>query len=214
MKITLLVDNMNSWYCSYAQNLKTELENIGHEVFLVNSVDNVETGELAFFLSCEKLIKKDIRDKNKHNLVVHSSDLPQGKGWSPLTWSVLAGENKITNTLFEAVDKVDAGVIYMQNSFEFEGHELFGEMRKLQGEKINELVLNYVSKYPEVQEKEQIGEESFFKKRGAEDSELDTEQSIKDQFNLLRVVDNEKYPAFFEHLGKKYILKIYKADEK
>ena len=65
-----------------------------------------------------------------------------------------------------------------------------------------------------MKEKEQIGEESFFKKRGAEDSELDTEQSIKDQFNLLRVVDNEKYPAFFEHLGKKYILKIYKADEK
>ena len=214
MKITLLVDNINSWYYPYSQNLKTELENIGHEVFLVNSVDNVETGELAFFLSCEKLIKKDIRDKNKHNLVVHSSDLPQGKGWSPLTWSVRAGENKITNTLFEAVDQVDAGEIYMQNNFEFEGHELLGEMHKLQGEKINELVLNYVSKYPEVQGRQQVGSESFFEKRGVEDSGLDIEQSIKDQFNLLRVVDNEKYPAFFEHLGKKYILKIYKADEK
>ena len=56
MKITLLVDNMNSWYYPYAQNLKSELEKLGHEVFLANSIDDVQTGELVFFLSCEKLI--------------------------------------------------------------------------------------------------------------------------------------------------------------
>lgn len=212
MQITLLMDNPKSWFYKYAEDLKKSLEEKGHEVFLTHSTDDVHTGELAFFLSCEKIIKKDIRDKNKHSLVVHSSDLPQGKGWSPMTWSILEGKSEITNTLFEAVDAVDAGEIYMQNKIQFEGHELLGELHQKQGEKINELILDFVDKYPKVVGKEQTGEESFYEKRSAKDSELDVEKTIAEQFDLLRVVDNEKYPAFFEYNGKKYILKIYKEE--
>jgi len=40
------------------------------------------------------------------------------------------------------------------------------------------------------------------------DSRLDIDRSIKEQFNLLRVVGNEEYPAFFEINGHKYLLKI------
>ncbi|OGH82513.1 MAG: hypothetical protein A3F93_00535 [Candidatus Magasanikbacteria bacterium RIFCSPLOWO2_12_FULL_34_7] len=144
--------------------------------------------------------------------MVHSSDLPNGKGWSPMTWSILEGKSEITNTLFEAVDAVDAGNIYMQNQIKFEGHELLSELHQKQGEKINELILDFVDKYPSVDGKPQSGEESFYKKRSDEDSELDTEKTLAEQFNLLRVVDNEKYPAFFEYKGKKYILKIYKEE--
>ena len=43
----------------------------------------------------------------------------------------------------------------------------------------------------------------------SEGSELDINKSIKSQFNMLRVVDNERYPAFFSHKKKKYIIKIY-----
>ena len=52
------------------------------------------------------MIKDDIIDLSKHSLVVHSSNLPQGKGWSPMTWQIIEGKNKITNTLFEAVSAV------------------------------------------------------------------------------------------------------------
>ena len=44
------------------------------------------------------------------------------------------------------------------------------------------------------------------------DSRLDPDDTIAQQFNLLRVVDNERYPAFFELLGRRYILKIEAAD--
>ena len=42
----------------------------------------------------------------------------------------------------------------------------------------------------------QIGEETFYSRRNKEDSELDIKKSIESQFNLFRVCDNEKYPAF------------------
>ncbi len=56
----------------------------------------------------------------------------------------------------------------------------------------------------------QNGDETFFPRRKYKDSELDINKSILEQFNLLRIVDNERYPAFFYINETKYILKIYR----
>jgi methionyl-tRNA formyltransferase len=70
----------------------------------------------------------------------------------------------------------------------------------------------FVARYPDIvaAAREQEGEESFYPRRGPKDSQLDPEKSIKDQFNLLRVVDNERYPAWFELAGQKYTIEIKK----
>jgi methionyl-tRNA formyltransferase len=47
--------------------------------------------------------------------------------------------------------------------------------------------------------------------RNASDSEININKSIKSQFNLLRICDNEKYPAFFKYKNCKFILKIFKG---
>ena len=59
----------------------------------------------------------------------------------------------------------------------------------------------------------QSGSESFYRKRTAADSRISLEQPLGMQFNLLRTVDNNDYPAFFIKDGHKYILKIYHANE-
>ena len=44
---------------------------------------------------------------------------------------------------------------------------------------------------------------------------LDKDQGItifRDQINLLRVVDNERYPAFFEWMGQRYRILIQKDE--
>jgi len=46
------------------------------------------------------------------------------------------------------------------------------------------------------------------------DSELDAHKTIEEQFNLLRISDNDRYPAYFTKHGFRYILKIYKEDIK
>ena len=51
---------------------------------------------------------------------------------------------------------------------------------------------------------------TFYRKRTPSDSCLDINKSINEQFNLLRVVDNERYPAFFKKNNIKYVVKIYK----
>jgi methionyl-tRNA formyltransferase len=76
------------------------------------------------------------------------------------------------------------------------------------------MVLKYINNFTTIKGIPQVGDESFYKKRVASDNELDPNLSIAKQFNLLRVVDNERYPAHFYLNGQKYIIKIYKEDKK
>ena len=80
--------------------------------------------------------------------------------------------------------------------------------RKL-GQKIVEMCINYCKNYKTLKPIKQEGSETIYPKRTPKDSELDINKSIKEQFNLFRIVDNEKYPAFFEIDGIKYVLNIF-----
>lgn len=211
MLVQILIDNPNSWILEYAEQLLIQIRNeFKFEAKLVHNHQDIIKGDVLCLLGCEKIFKN--LKLNKYNLVVHESDLPKGKGWSPLTWQVLEGKKKIPITLFEATEKVDAGKIYKQDFIELEGHELLPEIKHLQGLKTNNLILDFLKNFP-LQGKNQQGEESFYSRRGPKDSQLSIEKTIKEQFNLLRVCDNERYPAFFYLNDKKYILKIFKEDE-
>ena len=75
------------------------------------------------------------------------------------------------------------------------------------------MILEFIKNKTIIQGKVQEGESTFYSKRGPKDSELDIDKTIDEQFNLLRVVDNERYPAFFRKNGQKYFIKIYKDEE-
>jgi methionyl-tRNA formyltransferase len=211
MKIQILVDNPNSWIIPYLKNLVSSIKQKKNcYVKLINSHEDVESGDVLCLLSCEKKFNK--LNLNKYNLVVHESDLPEGKGWSPLTWQVIEGKRNIPITLFEANSLIDSGDIYEKINIKTSGYELIDELRFLQVEATTKLILNFIEKYPNIKGEKQKGKESFYRKRTKNSSELNILESIKDQFNLLRVCDNERYPAFFIIDNVKYLIKIYKDD--
>ncbi len=207
-----LVSDEDSWIQPYVEELKGKLRGFGHKVSNFHNFNRQRSYDIAFLLSYSRLVSSDDLKRNRHNLVVHESALPQGKGWSPLTWQILEGKNRIPITLFEANEKVDAGRIYLQRELCFRGDELLEELHEAQGRATIELCEEFVARYPAVlsEARNQEGAESFYPKRTLKDSKIDMEQSLDAQFNLLRTVDNEKYPAYFERGGQKYILKIYK----
>ena len=84
-------------------------------------------------------------------------------------------------------------------------------MREAQGNATIELITEVIARYPDISGRNQSGEASFYPRRTPKDSELDINKSIEEQFNLLRIVDNNYYPAFFIRKGTKYILKIEKG---
>ena len=103
-----------------------------------------------------------------------------------------------------------AGPIYGQDYLELKGSELIDELRLLQIKATRELIHDFLQQYPNVKGESQKGVESFYPRRTAEHSRLDANRSIREQFDLLRVCDNERYPVYFELNGETFILKVYK----
>jgi methionyl-tRNA formyltransferase len=205
MKIAILTTK-NQWFESYAGALSEKLGNIP---IFNNYVDISNSYDIIFILSYHEIIPAKYLKKNRYNLVIHESALPKGKGWAPLFWQVLAGENKIPFTMIEASSKVDNGDIYMQEILELTNHELNEELRGKQAKMIMQMCVKFVNNYKQYKiPVKQNGNESFYKKRDKKDSKLNIDKTIRDQFNLLRVVNNRDYPAYFELDGSRYILKI------
>src|SRR5579884_2864339 len=131
-RITLVVER-GSWQAPFAAALAEELQ-AAHDCRLVESYDAIEESELTFFLGCTRIAGPEILGRSKHNLVVHQSDLPKGRGWSPLAWQVVEGRHQIPVCLFEAVEELDAGPVYLRDVIRLEGHELVDELRAAQAE--------------------------------------------------------------------------------
>lgn len=208
--VTVLVDNPESWFVPHARELTHHLKKRGHRAFFTHRMEGVKKGDCAFFLSCERIVPAHIRARNTHNIVIHGSALPKGKGMSPLTWQILEGKNRIPHTVFEAAEHIDSGAVYERADLVLEGHELLDEMHKKQGELIVRLALHFVDRFPPARMAPQRGATSVYRRRSPKDSELDPQKSLAESFNVLRVVDNKKYPAFFRHKGHVYVLRIYK----
>ncbi|WP_312257206.1 hypothetical protein [Stutzerimonas nitrititolerans] len=209
-RITVLVDN-DSWIIPYAQRLVDGVIELGYEAKLVRSAEAVEDGWINFMLGCTRIVDEHVLSRNLHNLVVHESDLPQGRGFAPMTWQILEGKRNIPVCLLEAAAEADAGDVWLRDSIELDGSELCNEWRGLQGKKTVALCLRFVREHANLAPAKQEGTPTYYMRRRPADSQLDIDKTLREQFAQLRVVDNERYPAYFEMDGQRYVVKVYKT---
>ena len=203
-----------SWMTEWVPQLVVGLLMLGHEVTWTTTHEQLPHGDICCFLSYGKIVGKEILARHRHNVVVHASGLPAGRGRSPLTWQILEGSNTIPVTLFEAAESVDSGPIYDQIRLEFAGLELIDELRAGLATATVELCERFVRGYPESAENgvPQMGEPTFYESRRPADSRLDPSKSILDQFNLLRVADPERYPAWVDIGDRRFVVKLERLE--
>lgn len=212
LMLTFVTDR-DSWLNPHVEELKAGFERAGHGVTWIHEPGAMPRGDIAFLLSLGRIVPAPVLRHHAHNLVVHESALPHGRGWSPLTWQVIEGKNEIPVSLIEAVDAVDAGCIYDQETIKLNGTELVDELRAHQAAATLRLCRNFVARYPfslsaaRVQE----GEPTYYPRRRPPDSQLDPDKTLRQQFNLLRVADPDRYPAFVEIGGRRFNVRITPA---
>ena len=144
-------------------------------------------------------------------MVVHESNLPKGRGFFSMSWQILEGKKIITFVLFQADENIDTGKIFLKDKITLKGDELFNEWRDIQGNKTIEMCVKFVKNIKSLKSiKQKNIRASYYRKRNKLDSLLDINKSIKEQFNLLRIVDNNNYPAYFLYKKNKYKVKIEK----
>lgn len=182
-----------------------------HRVELVTDVRSLSGGELLFLISCSEVVDSTVRSLYCSTLVIHASDLPLGRGWSPHIWQVIEGRNRITVTLLEATEPVDSGDIWAQKTLDLDGSELFEEINeklfRIEIALMDQAVRDFPHPAPRPQDSRLP---SYYRKRVPADSRIDPTRSIAEQFNQLRVADSNRFPAFFDHRGYRYFITLSK----
>ena len=209
------VSDKNSWINNFIPNYINSINKTHCSINWLFNIDYLKDGDLCFFIGFHEIVNAKNLKKHKRNFVVHESDLPLGKGWSPLTWQIIENRSEIKISLIDVAEKVDSGNIIFQDVMTFQGHELIEELRAIQAKHTFSLIDKVLRHENPVKLKgrEQKGKETFYRRRVPADSQLDVKKSIKSQFNLLRTVDDKRYPAFFSLSNHKYKITIEKINK-
>ena len=195
----------------YVQQWCEDLEHRGYMVDLYVDPECVDNGDILFLISYPRIVSIELRSRFEACLVLHASDLPMGRGWSPHVWNIINGGSQIVVSLIEADDPVDTGCIWLKTVFELKGDELFDEINHKLFQAELSLMNRAVDEFDKIKPKPQCSASgSYFRRRTPEDSRLDPKKTIAEQFNIIRVSDPNRFPAFIDYRGFRYVIKVEK----
>jgi methionyl-tRNA formyltransferase len=210
MKITVLCSDVLHPVANYIQSWIAKHQ--AHNIHLVRSKSELSHGDILFLISCSEIVSETDRSRYSKTLVIHASDLPLGRGWSPHIWQIIEGAEVLTLTLLEAANKVDSGLIWKKLHVNLRkdalwdeiNHTLFVTELKLMDFAID----NFGLIEPHAQATDV--EPTYYPKRSPLDSKISPIKSIEQQFDHIRVCDPNRFPAYFELHGSKYMIRLEK----
>ncbi|MEY3236615.1 MAG: methionyl-tRNA formyltransferase [Bacteroidota bacterium] len=193
------------WYNNLFEVLKTTFKN--DSWFRIDCINDFNIDRLKeinptkiFIPHWSHIIPKEIHE-NFDCIVFHMTDLPFGRGGSPLQNLITRG---FTTTKLSAI-KVDSGIdtgdIYLKKTLSLDGSaaEIFSKSALIIEEMIVEIINNNIIPTP------QIGKVTKFKRRKPEDSNIINLSDIEKIYDYIRMLDCEGYPhAFIETSNIKF----------
>jgi methionyl-tRNA formyltransferase len=177
--------------------------------------EDVTPSGVLFALSYGRILPEDFVKQFDHVIVLHASDLPKGRGWSPYIWEILEGADFITLSAISAAKGVDEGDIWEKEYISISPTDIYldinkklfnAEVRLI--ERVLEMIENGEAPTPQLEDAA-----TYYPRRNPEDSRVHLESKLGDIFNLLRTADPKRYPVFFEKDGVRFNLLLEKVYE-
>ena len=114
---------INIWIESWMREQSDDLN-----VEVIRSPVEAKGGDICFLISCTDILPIAVRELYSYVLVIHASDLPEGRGWSPHIWNIIGGGEEITVSLIEASEKVDRGDIWQKYCYNIPDYFLYDDI--------------------------------------------------------------------------------------
>lgn len=132
-------------------------------------------------------------------VVFHMTDLPYGRGGSPLQNLIVRGKKETMLSAIQVTKELDAGPVYMKCPLTLEGSatEIFDRCSDIIFDK---MIPAFLEKMPEPVPQE--GEVTIFKRRKPEDGRLLPDMSLETMYDYIRMLDAEGYPRAFLDFGE------------
>jgi methionyl-tRNA formyltransferase len=172
--------------------------------YFVDSQDQL-TGEhmqslsprFVFFLHWSRKVPNEIVD-NYECVCFHMTDVPYGRGGSPLQNLIVRGHRSTILSALRMTDEIDAGPVYLKEELSLEGsaEEIYLRANYLAAQMIDTIIRERPKPAT------QTGEVVAFKRRRPEESEIQNATSLLTLYDFIRMLDAEGYPrAFITHRG-------------
>ena len=169
----LVIVSNKSWHSGMANKLQ---KNTGHQFSMIcdksdltlPKLDKIEP-DYIFFPHWSYLVPEEIYKKFEC-INFHMTDLPYGRGGSPLQNLIVRGHQETKLSAIRCVKELDAGPIYLREKLSLNGsaEEIFIRASRL----IESMIVKILSEQPIPIDQDQKGEVTAFKRRTPEQSEM------------------------------------------
>lgn len=126
-------------------------------------------------------------------IVFHMTDLPFGRGGSPLQNLIVRGITETKISALKVVKELDAGPVYLKAPLSLEGtaREIFERCVPI----VNDMILKILK--DKINPQEQTGEVLQFKRRTPAESNLQQLSNTQEVYDYIRMLDADGYPAAY-----------------
>ena len=154
----------------------------------------------VFFLHWSWKVPEEIAS-NYECVCFHMTDVPYGRGGSPLQNLIIRGHRSTKLTALRMVPEMDAGPVYMKEGLSLEGNaeEIYIRATRLSALMIRKIIEHNPQPLP------QEGEGVAFARRTPDESRIGPGNNLLRLHDFIRMLDADGYPrAFLEQAGFRY----------
>ena len=199
--VNIVIATVHPWNITRARRLKSSRGRViiitDPQKLTVQWVDRIEP-RYIFFPHWSWKIPPQIHDRYEC-VVFHMTDLPFGRGGSPLQNLIVRGFKKTKISAIRMTDRMDAGPVYLKRSLNLAGpaHEIF--------EKASDII--FFQMIPSILKENvattpQKGRPVLFYRRKPQQSDIARLVDVKKVYDHIRMLDAPGYPRAFLRKGK------------
>ena len=199
----IIIATIKSWNIERAYAMQKQYEGI-HEIKVFTKKEELTPAAVTefqpvyiFLPHWSYLISEEITN-NWNCVVFHMTDLPYGRGGSPLQNLIVRGHKDTKISAIQVTPQLDGGSVYMKEALSLEGsaQEIF--------ERCSEII--FTNMIPVFLEHDLIpvpqeGEPVVFKRRKPEESRITEDMPLGKIYDYIRMLDAEGYPRAYMDFG-------------
>lgn len=199
----IIIAAIKSWNIERALKLQEKYMGI-HDIVIYSeknelSYDNVRNfnPDYIFLPHWSYIIPQKITD-SWECVVFHMTDLPYGRGGSPLQNLIVRGHNETKISAIKVTEQLDGGPVYMKRPLTLDGsaQEIFVRCSDII---FSEMIPCFLEE--KLIPIPQSGEPVVFKRRKPEESEITGDMELEKIYDYIRMLDAEGYPRAYIDYG-------------
>ena len=200
----IVIATIKSWNIERAKVLQEKYAGI-HEIVIYTkkeefTIENVKTFAPDYILMPHwSYIVPDEITQNWNCVVFHMTDLPYGRGGSPLQNLIVRGYKETKISAIKVTSTIDGGPVYMKKPLTLEGsaQEIFVRCSDVI---FKEMIPKFLEE--RLEPVEQTGEPVLFKRRTEKDGEITSDMELDKIYDYIRMLDAEGYPRAYIEFGE------------